>query len=530
MLTYLSVQNLGVLETAVIEPDVRMTVITGETGAGKTLLVGALRLLMGDKPRTSTVGPFGSETRVDGLFQDGDTEIGVGRRVPKEGRSQAFLEGSVVSASVLADRVAPLVEIAGQHDHLGLRSPSAGLRMLDSIVSIEDPDVPSRYERAWKAYQTLLKVQVTLGGDRMALERELDLVAYQAREIEDAGVEDADDGEMEALAGRLRNAEAISDHVSTALGELDFIADRVGIVVSNIRHLADLDGSLEGARESADGVFEELSELRRTMEGLSTDLAGEQANREQLEGRLNLFGDLKRKYGKTLREVAEYGQRAATRADELRSLIDRASTIDGELKGALETVQGAGSDLSKARKAAGMNVTREVGRHLADLGLQGASLEYRLAEADPSLTGIDKVTTFFASDKRLTPGVIGEVASGGELSRLILALRLATRGESTRSLVFDEVDAGVGGLAALALGKKLGQLAATVQVITVTHLPQVAANADRHYVVDRVGTSATVHRVDGEERVVELARMLAGMPDSAGGRETAAELLAAAGR
>ena len=114
MLTYLSVQNLGVLETAVIEPDERMTVITGETGAGKTLLVGALRLLMGDKPRTSTVGPFGSEARVDGLFQDGDTEIGVGRRVPKEGRSQAFLEGSVVSASVLADRVAPLVEIAGQ--------------------------------------------------------------------------------------------------------------------------------------------------------------------------------------------------------------------------------------------------------------------------------------------------------------------------------------------------------------------------------------------------------------------------------
>ncbi len=530
MLTYLSVQNLGVLKAAVIEPDERMTVITGETGAGKTLLVGALRLLIGEKPRSSTVGPFGPEARVDGLFQDGNTEIGVGRRVPKEGRSQAFLEGSVVSAPVLADKVAPLVEIAGQHDHLGLRSPSAGLRMLDSIVSIDDPDVLARYERAWKDYRSLLEVQVTLGGDRLALERELDLVAYQAQEIEDAEVRDADDGEMEALAGRLRNAEAISEHVSTAMSELDLITDRAGIVVSSIRRLADLDGSLEGTRESADGVFEELSELRRTMESLSTDLAGEQANRQQLEARLNLFGDLKRKYGRTLQEVSEYGQQAAIRADELRSLIDRASTIDGELERALEKVLGAGSDLSKVRKAAGSDVTGEVGQHLADLGLQGARLEFRLAEAEPSLTGIDRVTTLFASDRRLKPGAIGEVASGGELSRLILALRLATRGESTRSLVFDEVDAGVGGLAALALGKKLAQIAATAQVITVTHLPQVAANADRHYVVDRVGTSATVRHVDGEERVAELARMLAGMPDSAGGRETATELLAAAGR
>jgi DNA repair protein RecN (Recombination protein N) len=223
--------------------------------------------------------------------------------------------------------------------------------------------------------------------------------------------------------------------------------------------------------------------------------------------------------------VLEFGADAARRASELEALLDQASSIQDLVASTSRELVDRGQELRAARLAAIEAIEGDTKGHLGALGLPSVALRFVLDITEPGPSGADRVELLFASDDRLEAGAVQEIASGGELSRLVLALRLATRSHDTSTLVFDEVDAGVGGATALALGRKLADLARDCQVLCVTHLPQVAAHADDHYVIERSGPSALVRKVEGEDRLTELSRMLAGLPESERGREAAAELL-----
>jgi DNA repair protein RecN (Recombination protein N) len=525
MLKHLRVRNLGVLGDAEIDPDPGFTVITGETGAGKTLLLGGLRLLTGDKPRPDAVGPFATETQADGLFDDGPDEVGASRVVPRDGRSRAYLEGALVSASALEARVAKLVEIVGQHDQLRLRRPAAVLGLVDKVLDEGGLLAKSGYESSWKAYRVSLHDQKSLGGDLMALERELDLVSHQAREIEGAGLRAGDDEAAEMLASRLRNAEAIQTHLAVAVDKAELMADLSGEVVSSLRKIADMDPGLTASAAGWESVADQIVEMLRSVRDSAEEVREDPATLAEVEERLTALGDLKRKYGKTIADVVEFGAGARARADEVGALLERSSVIDAEVARAHENLLVAASGLRVARQRAVAGIQQETATHLRALGMPNASLVFVLEEVEAGPTGADRIELRFASDDRLESGAIQDVASGGELSRLILALRLATRAGGAETLVFDEVDAGVGGVTALALGRKLADLGHISQVLCVTHLPQVAAHAESHYVVKRDGDRAEVMKVEGEQRLEELSRMLAGLPESARGKEAAAELL-----
>jgi DNA repair protein RecN (Recombination protein N) len=525
MLKHLRARNLGVLEDAEIDPGAKFTVITGETGAGKTLLLGALRLLTGDKPRPDVVGPFATETQADGLFDDGPGEIGVSRVVPRDGRSRAYLEGALVSAAVLESRIGHLVEIVGQHDQVRLRRPAAVLELVDNVLDDDGALAKSGYEESWKTYRSSLEDQKSLGGDLMALERELDLVAHQAGEIEAAGLQAGDDEAAETMASRLRNAEAIQSNLVFALDKAELMADLSGDVVSSMRRIADMDPALAVSAGGWEGVSDQIVELARSLRDSADSVREDPETLAEVEERLTALGDLKRKYGKTITDVIDFGVGARARADELAALLERASLIDAEVARAQEELLGAAAKLSEARGRAVASIQDDTAGHLRELGMPTASLEFVIEAAEPGPTGADRIMVQFASDDRLQSGAIQDVASGGELSRLVLALRLATRADQGETLVFDEVDAGVGGVTALALGRKLADLGMANQVLCVTHLPQVAAHADRHYVVKREGDRARVVEVEGEDRLEELSRMLAGLPESVRGRDAAAELL-----
>jgi DNA repair protein RecN (Recombination protein N) len=530
MLHHLRVRNLGVLEDAAIAPGPGFTVITGETGAGKTMLLGALRLLGGEKARAASVGPFADEAVAEGLFGDDDHEVGVNRVIPRQGKSRAYVDGNVVAASALEAKVGALVEIVGQHDRLALRSQQAVWGMVDSGLDDEGRAARAAYLGTWARHKTALADQRRLGGDAMALERELDLVRHQAGEIAASGLTAGDDERMQAMASRLRNADVIRQSLLTASQELDGITSGAGVVVSELRKLADIDPAFaepSGLAEEVDARAHDLNRMTRQMAEMVTE---DPRALQDLEERLNLLGDLKRKYGRTVEEVLEFGQDASRRISELESLLDQASTIGEVVIGLQDDLSREGKRLMEARRRAADRIEAEARAHLAELGLPAASLRIDIEEHAPSPWGADRVAIWFASDDRLEAGPISEVASGGEVSRLILALRLATRASGTATLVFDEIDAGVGGVTALALGRKLADLAIGTQVLCVTHLPQVAAHATTHYVVAREGPRATVRRVDGEDRLTELSRMLAGLPDSERGRDAAAELLEGAHR
>ncbi len=525
MLSHLRVRNLGVLEDASIDPGPGFTVITGETGAGKTLLLGALRLLVGEKAKQTAVGPFAGEATSEGLFEDGDVEFGVTRVVPQDGKSRAYLDGNLVASAVLGERLGAIVEIVGQHDQMLLRRSQSVLALVDGALDEEGMRARARYEETWSRYRSALDDQRRLGGDRMALERELDLVRYQATEIAAAGLEIGDDQRLESMAARLKNSELMREQLAAATDELEVAADNTGTVVSRLRRLAAVDVGLGEQLSAAETLGDITHDLLSSVRDLAESANEDPQQLDLLEQQLTVMGELKRKYGKTLEDVLEFGLDASRRVSELEELLDKASGIEDQVRRIESDLVETGLELRAARQGGSRFVEDEARGHLAALGLPSASLTFAIDEIEPGPTGADRVELMFSSDDRLAAGTVHDVASGGELSRLVLALRLATRSKDTDTLVFDEIDAGVGGATALAVGRKLADLARDCQVLCVTHLPQVAAHADTHYVIERAETSASVRRIEGEDRLTELSRMLAGLPESERGREAAAELL-----
>lgn len=529
MLDHLRVSNLGVLEDATLDPSPGFTVITGETGAGKTLLLGGLRLILGGKTDSGAVGPFADRAQVDGLFLTGDQEIGASRVIPRDGRSRAHLEGTIVSAATLDERLGSLVEIVGQHDQLRVTRPSHLLDVIDGVLDSDARLTLSDYRDAWSALQEAMERQKSLGGDQIALARELDLVRYQADEIARAGLEPGLDEKLEADASRLRNVEEIREHLVETVKITESTGEMAGELVSRLRKASGLDPDLADLAAEADGVALALGELGRSSRSTAENLDADPERLEEVEQRLTSLGELKRKYGRTIDDVMAFGSEAEDRVRDLTALLEDADRIDALVARAQGDVRRCGEELREKRIAAAAFVGSSVLEHLADLGLASARVGIEVRDTEPGPSGADRMSMQFASDSRLDAGDVGAVASGGELSRLVLALRLATRSGGVDTLVFDEVDTGIGGKTALAMGAKLTQLAQVNQVLCVTHLPQVAAHADTHYVVDRPdGDAAVVRLVEGDERVEEIARMLAGLPESEAGRTAAAELLAGA--
>jgi len=529
MLQHLRVRNMGVLVDASIEPSPGFTVITGETGAGKTLLVGGLRLVLGDKPVPSAVGAVDDHAQADGLFREGGENFGVSRIVPNGGKSRAYLDGSLVSAVSLRARVGDRIEIVAQSDQLRLMQPGRILTLLDSALGASGRAALQSYQDAWQSLQVLLGRQKLVGGDEMALRRELDLVTHQTSEIDDAGLEPGCDLETEYQASRLRNSEEILEHLAESSGLGESVADQAGEVVSHLRKVAGLDPGAKDLVSQSEGIFADIAELNSVLRAQRDLVDSDPEVLAELDQRLTLIGDLKRKYGRSVEEILEFRSQVAARVVELTSLLSEASDIESKLVRAWDEVASRAEDLATLRNETAERIQSAVANHLSEMGLDGASIGFVFEEVKPGPNGSERVDFVFSSDQRVVPGPVSSVASGGELSRLVLALRLATTASETETLVFDEVDTGVGGATALALGKKIASLARHSQVLCVTHLPQIAVFADSHYVVERKAGVADVRVVVGEDRVAEISRMLAGRPDSKVTRQAASELLELAG-
>lgn len=531
MIDELAVHNLAVIASARIEPAPGFTVITGETGTGKTVLLGALRLLLGGEGRPDLVGPFADEAAVEGRFLDGDgNEIVASRRLARHGRSRAYLDGAIASARALEERVGSLVEVIAQHDHLSVTRPAEVRRLVDSLLDEEGRRHRQAYAEAWQQWREAVAMRDRLGGDLPALAGELDLARFQAAEIAQAAFTPGEDEELERRGRRLRHAAEIAQHLAEAERALTVAREGVGEVVAALRRAMRLDSSLEALAEEAAVAAVSAEELALDLRAAIDETDPDPKALEEVESRLTLLGGLRRKYGRTLDDVLAYGESVARRVAELEEQLAGAEEVDARLEATASALSRHGRALAEARREAGERLTTLALAHLAELGLPDPRLEVRSTPIDPGPYGTAEQTLHFASDRRLRAGPVAEVASGGELSRLVLALRLAGGAGEAATLVFDEVDAGVGGATALALGRKLARLAVDQQVLCVTHLPQVAAFADRHYLARRVGDEAEVVAVEGEERREELARMLAGLPDSDSGRLAAGELLELAER
>ena len=519
MLSELRVCNLGVIEELSLVFAPGMTAVTGETGAGKTLVVTAIELLVGGKAETSMVRPGAEEAIVEGRFDLGETECVIRRVVPAKGRSRGYIDGNLASLAELSELGTQLVDLHGQHDHQSLLTGSVQRQALDRFGEIDLQPLREARQRVTE----LDAKRATLGGDPRDRARELDLLRFQVDELVAAGLDDVeeddklrDEAELLADAGGVRDAAVVALDALSADGGASDALSRAIASLGDRAVFADVVRRLRDATAEVDDL---ARELRSSSEGIEND-----PERLAVIGdRRKLLQDLRRKYGENLAEVIAWRDDANRRLVELEGHDELAAAIDAELVRAKSALEEAEHVVAKARAAAAPTLAAAVEAHLPDLALPKARLSVEVAGVAGS-----EVTFRFAANPGMDLQPLSKVASGGELARAMLALRLVlTAGPPV--LVFDEVDAGIGGAAAIAVGRSLSALGVDHQVLVVTHLAQVASWADAHVVVDKVAgettTTTTIARVDGKDRVAELARMLSGSPESKTAQKHARELL-----
>ena len=524
MLAELAVRNLGVISEASLVLGDGMTALTGETGAGKTMVVQAVQLLVGGRADPAMVRVGADEAVVEGRFVDVDGRERLLRRViPASGRSRAYVDGAMASAPELAELGAGLVDLHGQHQHQSLLRPRTQREALDQWGGIDlGPLAAARTE-----LRALRENLAALGGDARARAQEIDLLRYQAAEIADAGLDDP--RELDRLAEREDVLSDAAAHLADghaarhALSGDDGVVDRLGAAAALLSGRTVFAPVSDRLGAFAAEVDDAVAQLRDVLEGIDDD---PRALAEVRDRRQRLL-ELTRKYGDSLADVAAFGVRAAERLARL----ERHEELAAELEAGIEAASGRARDearaVAAARSAAAPGLAAAVAEHLPSLALRSGRLDVNVSGEPPS----DQVDMHFSANSGTPAGPLSKVASGGELARVMLALRLVlTAGPPT--LVFDEVDAGIGGEAALAVGRALASLAVGHQVLVVTHLAQVAAHADCHVTVrksdDGAAASSDLLALSGDDRVSELARMLSGQPRSASGRQHASELLATA--
>ncbi|MEZ5178477.1 MAG: DNA repair protein RecN [Acidimicrobiales bacterium] len=528
-LVELAVTDLGIIHQLSLVLGSGMTALTGETGAGKTLVVGAIDLLLGGRADNALVRRGAKEAVVEGRFEVDGEELILTRVVPAEGRSRAYVNGHMATASALAQQTAAIVDLHGQHAHQSLLSARVQREALDRFAGT---DLGPLHE-AGREVRRLTDELEGLGGDAGARAREVDLLRFQLGELEAAQLVDPDedaglDEREDVLAGAVGHREAALA-ATAALVDDGGAADAVGLALAAVDGHAPFAEAIDRLRSVSAELADLAIEVRRTGEGIDDDPEALAAIRE----RRQLLVDLRRKYGSaadghgTLADVIAYRESVAQRLHDLERHDARAAALQDELAAARRREASAAEAVAATRRGARRALATAVEANLAELAMAAARFDVAVGAEAPG----DDVSFLLAANPGTEPAPLAKVASGGELARAMLALRLVLSA-APAVLVFDEVDAGIGGEAARAVGRALAELGAQHQVLVVTHLPQVAAFADHQVHVSKAvrgrTTVSSVAPLDAGGRVVELSRMLSGSPDSETTREAAAELLTSA--
>jgi DNA repair protein RecN (Recombination protein N) len=549
MLRFLRIQHLAVIDSVEVEFDPGLNVLTGETGAGKSILVEAVGLLLGGRASGDLVRTGEDSAAIEALFETGGDELLIRREITTQGRSRAFINGALATAGALKDLSARLIELHGQHEHQTLLDPSTHLGVLDTFGSLDPLAGPcaAAFEAFRAAQEELARVR-TAARDRNA---RLELIAFQLGELDRAAPKPAEDDELYALRQVLASAERVERLCVEGYASLyerdDAILSALGNVWRRVVELADLDPQFQPYVEAREGIKSQLEDLAMFLRRYAASIEASPARLQEVEERLALLERLKRKYGPTLADVISRHRALQHERSDFECGDERIADLERAVDATRTAYLADAQALSNARRGVAGGFAKQLETLLAELAMERTRFEVRfggaLPEAEWSVRGIDAAEFFVSPNPGEELRPLARVVSGGELSRIMLAIKTLTatsrrafndtagRPPSTAApgLVFDEVDAGIGGRVADVVGRKLRGLASGFQVLCITHLPQIAAYADTHFQIEKRveqgRTKTTVRRLDEPRRVEELARMLGGEAISDGLRRSAREML-----
>jgi DNA repair protein RecN (Recombination protein N) len=566
MLHELNVENLLLIERARLRLAPGLNVLTGETGSGKTVLAHALDLLLGGRARTGIVRPGASEAYVEGVFELPDglreelgerlaadaEEIVLARRIDADGRrTRAYLNGRSATVGELRDIGARLVSFYGQHEHRKLTVAGAQLQVLDGRCGSEQA---VRLRECAEAYRLSAALEAELEGLRElsdARGRELDLLEHELAEIDEAAPDEVEHERLLAARERLRRLDALcsaAGHGAQGLapdsGEDPGAVALLAAAAARLDAVAGVDPDLDALAERLRAIAVEAQDLAGELRDYGERLAGEDGSLEEVERRLAATERLMRKHGDSIADVLAYAERARARREELDGAQGALAQTEDRLVRARAELDGHVAGLRHARRLAAPRLAEGVREQLAALAMADAEFEVTLAERAPGPTGGDAVELLIAPNPGVPAGPLREIASGGELSRVMLAVITASAGgeragaqdacrqAALGTLVFDEIDAGIGGHTARAVGERLRALGESRQVVCITHLPQIASLGARHFSVVKDTsadpTLATVVQLGEPQVVSELVRMLGAQDGDAAARRHARDLRRAA--
>jgi DNA repair protein RecN (Recombination protein N) len=543
MLAELSIDDLVLISAARLEFSPGLNVITGETGAGKSLLAQAIGLLMGQRGGDELVRPGARRALVQALFESDEDQLAVARELPRGGRSRARMDGLLSSAAAVEDALRRRLAFYGQLEHTRLLQLERQLDLLDGAVADQVEPLKAAYAEAYAHARTLTRELEELRGAGRDRERELDMLRYQVAEIETAGVEPGEDERLAVERERARHAGKLLERAGGALallaGESEAAAlDGVRVAQRLVDEAALLDESVAPLAERLGALTVELDDLSAALRDYIDTLDVDAAHRDALELRYDKLRTLMRKYGGSADEVLAYLEEARGRLTALEESAADETTLVATVAAAQDDAVAAALRLGEARRRLAPRVAARIEEELHGLAMPHATFVIELTSRGEgwealAASGADDVEFVFGANPGVPARPLRETASGGELSRVMLAIRgIVTLGDDVETLIFDEVDTGIGGVTAAALGERLRRLAERRQVLCITHLPQVAAHADRQFAIAKESdpgvrvTETVVRRVEGEERLDELCRMLGASPGDGAARSHAESLLA----
>lgn len=551
MLTELRIQNFAIIDQLELEFGPHLITFTGETGAGKSIIIDAVGTLLGSRVDDMLIRTYADRALIEGVFQidpavqpaihsilqrehllDDPIYLTLGREIRREGRNIARVNGRSVTVSLLRELGEYLVDIHGQSEHLSLLRVAQHLGLLDRYADCHN--LLTVYRKTYHELITVRqKIQALKDAQREA-QRRVDLLGYQINEIDAAHLQPGEEEELVAERNRLANAENLASFSQKALMALDestpdssAATDLVGQAVQDLLALSQLDPSKKGLAEQAQSILELLTDLAHELRTYADTIEFNPKRLEQVEERLSLMHTLKRKYGDTIQQVLDFADHAREELDTITNAEEHLADLQAKEQLLLNELSERGQALSKKRQAAAVHLSQSIEEELSDLRMKGTRFGVRLhVSSDPNgvlihngrrvafdANGLEKVEFLVAPNvgEELKPLV--KIASGGETSRLMLAMKhVLVKADQTPTLIFDEIDQGIGGRIGTIVGYKLWKLARQHQVLCVTHLPQLAAFGDQHFRVEKhtqQGRTITqVELLSGENRILELAQML----------------------
>ncbi len=534
MLTDLIIKNFAIIENLHVTFKSGFNVLTGETGAGKSIIIDAVNLLLGGRARGEIIRTGEEEASVEAIFYltekhllgeklvaaglDNGDELLVRRIIARSGKNRIFINGSTVTLTQLRELISGLVNIYGQHEHQNLQRTETHLGLLDSFAGLQAP--LAEYRSAFATYQQLQKELNGLNFAERERQQRLDMLGFQQQELQNAQLTIGEDDELERERSILQHAEKLTvatvGGYESLYGGQQAACEKVSIVADQLEALQQIDPQLGLLAKSLRTHLYSLEDIASELRGYSENLDFEPQRQQQVEDRLALLATLKGKYAPTIAELAEYLDQVTAELDSLSNVEGRRDKLEQQLLTQNRLLVESGERLRQQREKAAVKLADKVNRELSDLAMAKADFSIRLvALAEASIDGLDSGEFYLAANPGEEAQPLAKIASGGELSRIMLALkRSVPDGDGVSTLIFDEVDAGIGGEAATAVGEKISRLGKDLQVLCVTHLPQVAAFADHHYRVvkaeERGRTTTRLNLLDDDARIAEMARMLGG--------------------